>query len=170
MNKRLFVLLPIALLTLVGCNKDKDESKSGEESSQTSDTPDASKFGTLENPLTIAQAKAVLLEVRAETDSSVYTENKFFIKAPCRGNTAKTESGDYQFVNLQEDSQDWTCMYTLLDNAISETYTAKDCFKNKTLTVSGYAMWYEKSGKYTPELVKTKIDGTNVKPMIHAVE
>ena len=31
MNKRLFVLLPIALLTLTGCNKDKDESKSGED-------------------------------------------------------------------------------------------------------------------------------------------
>lgn len=35
MNKRLFVLLPIALLTLVGCNKDK----SNEDDSSESDTP-----------------------------------------------------------------------------------------------------------------------------------
>lgn len=118
MNKRLLVLLPIALLTLTGCNKDGSKDKSGD----SGDTP-AEGGGSIEMDFTQSMWKDEQITPYIETGSTEVKSFEYggYTFNDC-GSYANTYNGKYwlQMKNKDTEAQAFISNKTAASGAITK--------------------------------------------------
>ena len=129
-----------------------------------STTPiDPARFGTLDNPLTMAQAHALIDEIIdystvEQGKSQTYTETPIFLKTQVKSNSAFNDNKEIQYLNLIDGSLEATVMYAVVDSSVTKDYSAKDSMAGFEIIVKGYGALYNKSGSKTYELLKKDND------------
>ena len=119
-------------------------------------------YGTIENPLTVDEALAVI-----DITGTNATAQQLYVRGIASSNSAyNTEYNNYDYVWLQSDDGTNTNALQLFrikaDNTIKNAYGTEDSMVGKTVTAQGYGMIY--NTKY--EIYKSN----NIQPYIKSVE
>lgn len=143
MNKKLFILLPAALLALTACEGfgGKDGAKSGEETSDTGSESgsgsgtsgtevDPTDYGTAEDPLTVAEALAIAEEQCAEDGD--YTRQRVYVEGVVSDRPTVSSYGWGNFHVADVGAQS-----SLLVWSANKTDSVSTVYQNDTIVVEG---------------------------------
>ncbi|MCQ2776543.1 MAG: Ig-like domain-containing protein [Bacilli bacterium] len=122
-----------------------------------------SKYGTIDLPLTITEAKAVI----DETTAGAFTPEKITVTGEVFSQVLKNSTYNQYEIWLKDGATDkaFELWSTVFDSSITG-FEADNSLVGKTIVAQGFAKNY--NGTY--ELTNNTVDGTRINPIIYKVE